>query len=107
VRILTYGYDSHLGSFKSAANTSGIADHGQNLLNSLEVIRRKDPKRRLIFIAHSLGGLIVKEVGTPQRTTAERLTLIDFTPLSRRGGSMEGDLSVNLRTYIFRNTPSR
>lgn len=63
VRILTYGYDSHVSHFfKGPANQNNISAHGRSLLNALELYRRQDPKRRLIFIVHSLGGLILKEV---------------------------------------------
>jgi hypothetical protein len=63
VRILTYGYDSQVSHFfKGPANQNNINAHGRSLLNALELYRRQDPRRRLIFIVHSLGGLILKEV---------------------------------------------
>jgi hypothetical protein len=63
LRILTYGYDSHVSHFfKGPANQNNITAHGRSLLNALELSRRSDPKRPLIFIVHSLGGLMLKEV---------------------------------------------
>lgn len=72
VRILTYGYDSHISRFfKGSANQNNIFAHGQDLLNALERARRKstikriaggDPKRPIIFVVHSLGGIVLKEV---------------------------------------------
>ncbi len=39
-----------------------IFSYGESLLNSLEARRRVDPQRPLIFIVHSLGGLVLKDV---------------------------------------------
>ncbi|KAF8249194.1 hypothetical protein K440DRAFT_544280, partial [Wilcoxina mikolae CBS 423.85] len=61
-RILTYGYDSHVSAFFSgAANQNNIYQHGRSLLNGLEAVRRKNPTRPIIFIVHSLGGIILKD----------------------------------------------
>ncbi|KAF8243556.1 hypothetical protein K440DRAFT_668537, partial [Wilcoxina mikolae CBS 423.85] len=62
-RVLTYGYDSHVSRFFSGpANKNNIYQHGRDLLNSLEAIRRENPNRPIIFVVHSLGGIILKEV---------------------------------------------
>jgi hypothetical protein len=39
-----------------------IFSYGESLLTSLDARRRADPERPLIFIVHSLGGLILKDV---------------------------------------------
>ncbi|TDZ23557.1 Protein SERAC1 [Colletotrichum orbiculare MAFF 240422] len=60
-RILTYGYDSSVSHFfEGPANVSNIYDHARDLLQRLAEERVDCENRRLIFIAHSLGGLVVK-----------------------------------------------
>ncbi|KAI9890156.1 MAG: hypothetical protein M1814_004437 [Vezdaea aestivalis] len=61
-RILTYGYDSNIRHpLSGPVNQQTILDLGHNFMTELEAHRRSDPKRRLIFVAHSLGGVVVKE----------------------------------------------
>ncbi|KAF6807094.1 nb-arc and ankyrin domain protein [Colletotrichum plurivorum] len=60
-RIFTYGYDSSVSHFfEGAANVSNIRDHARDLLLRLSGDRSDCGNRRLIFVAHSLGGLVVK-----------------------------------------------
>lgn len=60
-RVMTFGYDSGLAFSKSR---SGVANFARDLLNRLRVARNSPEARDrpLIFVAHSLGGIVVKKV---------------------------------------------
>ena len=61
-RILVYGYDSSVASFTDGVSNDKIHNHAESLVATLAANRRQDDalERPIIFIAHSLGGLVVK-----------------------------------------------
>ncbi|KAF5593532.1 RGT2-Sensor of high external glucose concentration [Fusarium pseudocircinatum] len=60
-RILAFGYDTKITKFTSGpTNTNSIFSHGKDFLFSLA--REYVPRRPMIFVAHSLGGILVKEM---------------------------------------------
>ncbi|KHO11514.1 NAD(P)-binding domain protein [Metarhizium robertsii ARSEF 23] len=61
-RIMTFGYNTNISQGYHAAHQGNIFTHARNLLYDLEAKRRKAADRDLVFIAHSLGGILVKEV---------------------------------------------
>lgn len=64
-RILTYGYNSSFFDLTEKVNFSDITSQGESLLNGLARVRADCDHRPLMFIAHSLGGLVVKAVSQP------------------------------------------
>lgn len=61
-RIMSYGYNSAVQFSKSMA---GISEFADQLLENLRSWRQSDMERSppIIFICHSLGGIVVKQVG--------------------------------------------
>ncbi|XXH04158.1 Peptide chain release factor 1, mitochondrial [Hypoxylon texense] len=57
-RVMIYGYDSSLQQSNSFQN---LDDIGNSFLNSLIVLANSTTFRPIVIIAHSLGGLVVKQ----------------------------------------------
>ena len=61
VRVLTYGYTSHpTGFFVKRTNMMTIEEHASKLLQTLNTERGHCRGRPIIFVAHSLGGILVQ-----------------------------------------------
>ena len=70
VRILTFGYDTIVTRGWQPANKNNLFAHARDLLYALE--RERPLRRPLIFVAHSLGGIMVKEVLRRSETSREQ-----------------------------------
>lgn len=60
VRILTWGYDTVVTKGWQRANKNNLFAHAKDFLYALERVRPS--QRPIVFVAHSLGGIMVKEV---------------------------------------------
>ncbi|RPA73405.1 hypothetical protein BJ508DRAFT_49908 [Ascobolus immersus RN42] len=62
-RISTFGYDAEVVNICKMASQCNVRDHARKLVQALTVLREEEPNNRapIIFIAHSLGGLICED----------------------------------------------
>jgi hypothetical protein len=94
-RILVYGYDSEMRHrLQTPTNQSTILDYGQNFLTRLEAQGRGVESRPIIFVAHSLGGIIVKEA--LRRSEGHRVFQTEYHRIYER-----------TKAIIFMGTPHR
>lgn len=62
-RVLTYGYNTYIRhKLGPPVNRNTIYNIVQDFLVALEAERRAEPLRPALFIIHSLGGIVVKEI---------------------------------------------
>lgn len=70
VRILVYGYNADVYAFGSdkSASSDMIHQHAQTLVNSLAMERESEDmtENPILWIAHSLGGILLKRVSPLQ-----------------------------------------
>ncbi|KAI0897700.1 hypothetical protein F4806DRAFT_494425 [Annulohypoxylon nitens] len=92
-RILLFGYNANV-AFQTAA--AGIREQAENLLNQLNIHRTEDPSRPLIFICHSLGGIVVKRALVHSKADQTYETIVKstfgiaFLATPHRGGNHAG-----------------
>ena len=61
-RVLSFGYDADIVGFWDPASNSRLSNHAEKLVGALVWKRERTntETRRLLFVAHSLGGLVVE-----------------------------------------------
>lgn len=109
VCIYSWGYDADIGKFMSSAGLNTLYRHAQNLLNDLATLQesKKDHPLPLIFVAHSLGGLVVKDaLNQSTETGNKRLKEIVSATLGIcfLGTPHRGSQSASLGRKLFRIT---
>ena len=63
-RILTYGYDAYLLRHRSYVSSNRLREHSKDFLNAFTTNRAAESAlgRPIIFVVHSLGGLLCKDM---------------------------------------------
>ena len=62
-RLLSYGYDAYVALKKEPVSSNRLSSHSLDFLNAIIAIRQTEGSepRPLIFVAHSLGGIVCKD----------------------------------------------
>lgn len=58
---MTFGYDADVVRLWGMAGSNNLRNHGKNLASDVSDERRRHHDRPIIFIAHSLGGLVCEQ----------------------------------------------
>ena len=116
-RIWSWGYDSRTRSKSHGEQLTikSLYDHGRELVFDLDGERRasNSHRRPIIFIVHSLGGIVLKSVSLRNpgfidfaQTLGNAIQALLHSDRVREG-NLEGQRSIKLSTYgiIFMGTP--
>jgi predicted alpha/beta hydrolase family esterase len=90
-RIMVWRYDTMVTrGLGKAADKNGLYAHGQTLLYALS--REREERRPIIFVAHSLGGILVKE-------------MLAYADMSKKTEFV--DIIMDTSALVFMGTPHR
>ncbi|KAF2678195.1 hypothetical protein K458DRAFT_436094 [Lentithecium fluviatile CBS 122367] len=72
-RIIAFGYDAYVGSFWGGAPKNRLTNHVQDLVGDLSGVRADSgtEHRKIIFVVHSLGSLVVERALQISEASAE------------------------------------
>ncbi|KAF2798736.1 hypothetical protein K505DRAFT_405002 [Melanomma pulvis-pyrius CBS 109.77] len=73
-RILTFGYDAYVADWRGMVSKNRIGNHSMNLLTAVATYREDDGTndRPIIFVCHSLGGLVCEDALSMAQQRPER-----------------------------------
>ncbi|KAK1826132.1 hypothetical protein QBC39DRAFT_335302 [Podospora conica] len=106
-RIWTYGYNADaIGGVFQARNKNSISQHGRDLSVQIErevLAANGDP---VLFVAHSLGGIIVKDALHRSQDCQERCKLVVFLGTPHRGSDAAdwGKIAANLAILALQDS---
>ena len=73
-RILSYGYDADIVNLWNPRSHSSLTNHAENMVGAL--IRKRErtntEDRKILFVGHSLGGLVIEHALSHSRKSVER-----------------------------------
>lgn len=88
-RVWTYGYNADvIGGLFQANNKNSVSQHGRDLAVRLE--RELEDDKPIVFIVHSLGGIVLKSAIYRSEKICERTKLIIFLGTPHRGSGYAG-----------------
>ncbi|KAI8944499.1 hypothetical protein F4801DRAFT_599698 [Xylaria longipes] len=103
--VWTYGYNADvIGGLFLANNQNSVSQHGRDLAVKLE--REIENQAPIIFVAHSLGGIVVKDAIHRSELFQSRTKLIVFLGTPHRGSSYAGwgAIASNLVSLAFQDS---
>ncbi|KFZ01516.1 hypothetical protein V500_00731 [Pseudogymnoascus sp. VKM F-4518 (FW-2643)] len=114
-RIITYGYDADVVNLTRTAGRNTVRQHARNLINDLTALRKDDIGRPIIFVAHSLGGLVCQDAllvsSNPneeqQRDIVSSTCGIAFFGTPHAGSDLERFATAVLNIVSIVKTPNR
>ncbi|KAI3322899.1 hypothetical protein HD806DRAFT_544955 [Xylariaceae sp. AK1471] len=106
--VWTYGYNADvIGGLFQADNQNSVSQHGRDLAVKLD--REIENQMPIVFVAHSLGGIIVKDAICRSEFCRSRTKLIVFLGTPHRGSSYAGwgVIASNLASLAFQDSNKR
>ncbi|KAI1166890.1 hypothetical protein F5B18DRAFT_648300 [Nemania serpens] len=103
--IWTYGYNADvIGGLFQANNQNSVSQHGRDLSVKLE--REIQNEVPIIFVAHSLGGIVVKDAIHRSEICQSQTKLVIFLGTPHRGSSSAGwgVIASNLASLAFQDS---
>ncbi|MCJ1425649.1 hypothetical protein MMC29_003549, partial [Sticta canariensis] len=78
-RILSFGYDADIVNFWRPASNNFLSNHAEKMVSKLASERRRTSteSRKIIFVAHSLGGLVTQRALSHSRDAGKHLRQIE------------------------------
>ncbi|KFZ20076.1 hypothetical protein V501_00302 [Pseudogymnoascus sp. VKM F-4519 (FW-2642)] len=107
-RIWTYGYNADvIGGLFQANNQNSVSQHGRDFAVRLE--RDIDNEDPIVFVAHSLGGIITKDALHRSETICKRTRLLVFLGTPHRGSTYAGwgVIASNLASLALQDSNKR